>query len=270
MRPSIRSAIADELVETGRLESFKVIDAHGHMSHFRGIHFPNPLAADMVRTLDRCSVEWLVFAHHDALQNPITGNVKAQDAIDAFPDRLLGYYCVNPRYPDDLRRGVEDFDSLRGFAGYKILAKYYDAPITLPACEPLWKHAHEDKLAVLLHTWGGDDCAGWKQVDEIAAKYPEARILMGHSQYGDWDRAIELCKKHKNVYTELCAAYGVNGWIKMAVDAGVEDKIAFGTDLPWFDPMCGIGCVVFADISDTARKKILRDNAAQILERWID
>jgi len=48
------------------------------------------------------------------------------------------------------------------------------------------------------------------------------------------------------------------------VEDGIEDKILFGTDLPWFDPMCGIGCVVFARISETARRKILRENALRL------
>ena len=269
MRPRIRSDIAEEIIETGSLTSFKAIDTHAHMGHFRGIHFPNPMAADMVATCDRAGVEWVACAHHDALQNPETGNPKAQEAIDAFPDRILGYYCVNPNYAEQLAEAVAGFGQLRGFAGYKILAGYYKAPITLPACEPLWRQAHDEKLAVLLHTWGGDTNAGVKQVHEIASRYPEARILMGHSQYGQWDDAIKLCKDHPNVYCELCAAYGVNGVLEKMVNAGIERRVTMGTDLPWFDPQCCIGCVVFADINDTARRRILRDNAAEIYARWI-
>ena len=269
MKPQIDSAIVEELLTTGTLSSFKVIDTHGHMGPYAGIWFPNPEPADMVRTLDRCGVEKLVFSHHDALQNSAAGNRKAQEAIDAFPDRLIGYYAVNPNYPDQLKQAVADFDSLRGFAGYKILAAYYGTPVTEPACEPLWAHAHETKRPVLLHTWGGDPNAGWKQVREIAEKYPGATILMGHSQYGEWDKAIECARDFDNVYCELCAAYSVGGLIQKMVEAGIEDKIAFGTDLPWFDPMYGIGCVVFAHISDTARRKILRDNAVRIFGRWM-
>jgi predicted TIM-barrel fold metal-dependent hydrolase len=269
MKPNARSPIVEELLTTGTLSSFKVIDTHGHMGGFSGIWFPNPEPADMVRTMDRCGVDKLVFSHHDALQNPFTGNQKAQDAIDAFPDRLIGYYAVNPNYPEHLKQAVEGFSSLRGFAGYKILAAYYGTPVTEPACQPLWQHAHEAKLPVLLHTWGGDRCAGWQQVREVAGKYPGATILMGHSQYGDWDKAIECAKDLPNVYCELCAAYSVNGFMQKMVDAGIEDKITFGTDLPWFDPMYAIGCVVFAHISDTARRKILRDNAERIFSRWL-
>ena len=269
MRPTIRSEIAVELLDTGRVQSFRVIDCHGHMGHFRGIYFPKPDAVGMVETLDRCGIEWLAFAHHDAMQDPLTGNKAAQEAIDAFPDRLLGYCAVNPNYPEDVKALVEGFGAFRGFAGYKILAGYYRRPVTHPACVPLWQHAHDNKLAVLLHTWGKDAFAGCEHVDQIAQTYPEARILMGHSQHGDWDGAIDLAKKHRNVYCELCAAYAVNGAVKRLVDGGVEDRILFGTDLPWFDPMHGIGAVAFADISDEARRRILRDNAEELFGRWL-
>ena len=176
---------------------------------------------------------------------------------------------MNPHYAAPLRSAVENFNTLRGFAGYKILAAYYNTAITLDACKPLWEHAHEDGLPVLLHTWGGDACAGCGPVREIAQRYPNARIIMGHAQYGDWDKAIALSREFPNVYCELTAAYAVNGVIAKMVNAGIEDRILFGTDLPWFDPMYAIGCVVFSDISDAARRKILRDNAARIFERWI-
>lgn len=269
MRPRIDSAVAEELLDTGSLASLGVIDTHGHMGGMSGIWFPNGDTDAMLRTMDRCGVELLVFAHHDAMQDSDSGNRKAQEAIDAHPGRLLGYYAVNPNYGQALRRGVESFGELRGFVGYKILASYYKTPITSDVCKPLWEHADAEKLVVLLHTWGGDEFAGWRQVREIAQAYPQVTILMGHSQCGDWDEAIALAADFEGVYCELTAAYAHNGVIRKMVDAGIEDKITFGTDLPWFDPMCGIGSVVFCRISDAARRKILRENAARIFRRWL-
>jgi len=263
MRAKIRSALAEQLLETGGLHGLGVIDSHGHMGPFGGFLMPNAEAADMVRTMDRCGIAWLVFSHHEALQNTIKGNAKAQAAIDMYPRRFRGYYAVNPAYPDWLRAGVENFEQLRGFVGYKILAGYYRTAIDLPACRPLWEQAHEKRLPVLLHTWGGDQYAGPAQVEKIARRYPRAIIIMGHSMYGDWDSAIRLAKRYGNVYCELCAAYAT-GVIRKMVEDGIEDKILFGTDLPWFDPMYGIGCVVFARISETARRKILRENALRL------
>jgi predicted TIM-barrel fold metal-dependent hydrolase len=269
VKPGIQSAIVEELVETGTLRSFKVIDTHGHMGEWSAIHFPNPDPESMLRTMDRCGVEWLAFSHHEALQGLDEGNRKAQAAVAAHPDRYLGYWAVNPNYPDRLRKGVAEFDRLRGFAGYKILAGYYGTPITCAACKPLWEHAQERRLVVLLHTWSNDEFAGAKQVAEIAKAYPDVTILMGHSQYGAWDVAIGLAREFPNVYCELCAAHSAGGAIQKMVDAGIEDKITYGTDLPWFDPMYAIGCVVFTRTTDAVRRKILRGNAERIFARWI-
>ena len=41
-------------------------------------------------------------------------------------------------------------------------------------------------------------------------------------------------------------------------------KITFGTDLPWFDPHYGIGCVLFAHITDDDIHNILHRNAERI------
>jgi predicted TIM-barrel fold metal-dependent hydrolase len=269
MKPDTSSQIVQELLESGRITSFPVIDAHGHMGTWPGIWFPRAHPDRMIATMDRCGVSTLVFSHHNALQDPQTGNEKTQQAVDRFPDRLIGYYGVNAHYPENIRDITNNFSRLRGFAGYKILAGYYQTPITLPDYAPVWAHAHEEKRPVLLHTWGSDICAGCRQVKEIAERYPDVRILMGHSQYGKWDEAITLAKEFPNVYCELTAAGDVNGVVQKMVDDGIEEKVLYGTDLPWFDPMHTIGAIAFCRISDTARKRILHDNAAGIFSRWM-
>ena len=39
----------------------------------------------------------------------------------------------------------------------------------------------------------------------------------------------------------------------------------FGTDLPWFSPLHGIGCVLSAEITDEDRRNILYRNAEKLL-----
>ncbi|MCD6364765.1 MAG: hypothetical protein J7M14_02700 [Planctomycetes bacterium] len=81
MRPQIGSAVAGELLDTGSLASIGVIDTHGHMDGMSGIWFPNGDADAMIRTMDRCGVELLVFSHHDALPDSASNNRKAQEGI---------------------------------------------------------------------------------------------------------------------------------------------------------------------------------------------
>jgi predicted TIM-barrel fold metal-dependent hydrolase len=87
---------------------------------------------------------------------------------------------------------------------------------------------------------------------------------MGHAGYGQWDKAIQVARDHANVYLELTAAYSVRGSIEAMVEGAGSEKITFGTDLPWFDPHYGIGCVLFARITDQDRHNILHGNAERI------
>ncbi|MFC1582700.1 amidohydrolase family protein [Planctomycetota bacterium] len=269
MKPQIESDLVHEFIETGKSADCPVIDTHGHMGPFAGIYFPNASAERMVATLEKCGIRKLFFAHHHAMRDSAVGNLEAEAAIAAFPEQLGGYWAVTPLYPERVKQEVAEFPRHAGFAGFKILAAYYNVPITDPRCAPVWEYAHEDKRPVLVHTWGGDPCAGCPQIAAIAKRYPQARILMGHAQYGDWDAGIEVAKKFPNVYLELTAAYHVSGSIDKMVAGGAQDKIVYGEDLPWFDPMYGIGAVLFADISDEARHAILHTNAERIFERWL-
>ncbi len=78
-------------------------------------------------------------------------------------------------------------------------------------------------------------------VEEVAKQYPEVIILMGHSGYGEWDRAIGVARDYPNVFLELTAAYHANGIIEKMVKGAGSHKMLFGTDLSWFDPHYGIG-----------------------------
>lgn len=269
MKPRISSNIAREFAATGRCEACPVIDTHAHMGPFTGIYMPRHRPEDMVATMNRCGVRKTFFAHHRAMRDSTLGNKDAEEAIARYPDRLSGYWAVTPLYPDRVKNEVADIGNHPGFAGFKILAAYYKVAITDVRCKPVWELAHDEKRPVLVHTWARDQYAGCPQIEEIATNYPGATIIMGHAQYGNWDCGIELARRFDNVYLELTAAYHVNGSVTLMVDSGVQDKILFGEDLPWFNPHYGIGCVVFSRISDEARHDILHRNAERVFERWL-
>jgi len=269
MKPRSASRIVAEFVETGRSASCPVINTHAHMGPYSRIYMPRNRTEDMLATMDRCGIRKTFFAHHRALRDSELGNRDAEEAIARFPDRFSGYWAVTPLYPERVRKEAAELDRHPGFAGFKILAAYYRVAITDPRCKPVWERAHDEQLPVLIHTWGHDGYGDCPHVERIAATYSRATIVMGHAQYGDWDAGIELARRFPNVYLELCAAYHVNGSVTRMVNAGVQDKILYGDDLPWFNPHYGIGCVLFSRISDAARHAILHENAERIFERWL-
>jgi len=128
-----------------------------------------------------------------------------------------------------------------------------------------WRFANERRLPVLAHTWSGSRCDGAEQVRKAAERYPEVRLLLGHSLHGAWDEAAVIAAEFEHVYLELTAVLDDRGPLEHFVAAGLSQKLLFGTDLPWFDPHCGIGAVLSAEISDDDRHDILHRNAERLL-----
>jgi predicted TIM-barrel fold metal-dependent hydrolase len=192
------------------------------------------------------------------------GNMLTAELVAKYPDRFRGYWGVNPNYPDRIERDLARFEDFSGFVGFKFLSDYHKVAISDQRYAPVLEYAQERELPILMHTWGHSGFDGPDLVEKVAQKYPDVTILMGHAGYGQWDKAIQVARDHPNVYLELTAAYSVRGAIEAMVKGAGSAKITFGTDLPWFDPHYGIGCVLFARIAEEDRHNILHRNAERL------
>jgi len=262
------SPLAQEFWEKGYSPSCPVYDMHGHMGPWRSIYFPRAEAADMIRTMDSAGVRMLCFCHHAALFSPDIGNAANVAAVRQFPDRLRAYLAVNPNYPELLLRDLDRFDDYADvYVGLKLLAGYHGKPWDDERYRPAWEFANERGLLVLAHTWGTSSLDGPEMVRKMAPRYPDLRLLLGHSCHGSWDEAISIAKELPNTYLELTAVLDDRGVVERFVRAGLAEKMLFGTDLPWFDPHHGIGSLLSAEISDEDRHLILHRNAEKLLAR---
>jgi predicted TIM-barrel fold metal-dependent hydrolase len=244
-----------------------IYDMHAHMNRFYGIWFPLPSADEMVGSMKRANVRLLCFAPHAALFAPAIGNTTALEAVRRHPDCLRAYLGINPHYPEQIARDLEMFDrEADAFVGIKLLPDYHRVPATAAPYEAALKFADERKLLVLVHTWGGSSCNGAEHMQTLAARYPEITLIMGHSLHSAPQDAIRIAGEFPHVYLDLCALLDNDrGVIEMFAEAGHSERMLFGTDLPWFSPIAGLGCLLSADITDEDRHNILHRNAERIL-----
>ncbi len=261
------SPLIKEFMERGRSESCPVIDMHAHLGPYQGIYFPNPWR-DIIRTMDRCGVRMVVSSSHAALIDT-RENIKMADIVTKYPNRFRAYWVINPNYPERTQREIEQFSEIKGLVGFKFLSDYHKFSLTDPRYELALKYADEHELLILMHTWGNSSYDSPSLVEKLASKYSHVTFLMGHSGYGEWEKSIQVAKDYPNVYLELTAAYAVNGVIDWMVKEVGSHKIVFGTDLPWFDPHYGIGCVIFSRITDKDRHNILHQNAERLIEPYL-
>lgn len=246
----------------------------------------------MLRALRRCGVKRIVCSGHDALMaDPEAGNRLMQAAVDRNPRILSAYWAVNPNYPRLSNRAPQDLEKSRGFVGFKFLPDYHVVPLTDDRYRAALEYADAHRRLVLVHTWGGSPFNSPQMLEQVATKHPDATFLMGHSGYGDWETSVRVARDFPNVYLELTAVYAahdfamqpsgsgtpvalvsclqVNGIIEHMVAVAGSRKIAFGTDMPWYSPHYAAGAILFARISDEARKDILHCNAERLLKELV-
>lgn len=259
------SSIAQQFLQTGRCTDCAVVDLHAHYGHFNGIHMPNHDPAQMIATMDRCGVETIVSSGHTALADMVAGNAEMAEITCAYPGRWYAYSVYNPNYPALARRELELYEARPTFVGLKLHPTMHRYPLTGDAYRPAFEFASARHLMVLSHTWGGSAYDRPELLAQVAERYPDVTLLAGHSGHGEFEACLQVARRFPNVYLELTAAYAVGGLIERMVDEVGAFKIVFGCDLPWFDPHYAIGCVVFAHISDEARRAILRTNALRLL-----
>ncbi len=263
------SAIAREFLAHGRSESCPIIDMHGHYGTFSGIYFPNPHADRMLLSMDRAGVASIVCSSHAGLNEQERGNAEMAQVVREHPGRFYGYRVINPNYPEAAQREVDRYPRDPGFIGFKFHPSGHSYPITGEHYAPVLAYANEHKLIVLSHTWGDSRYDNPDLVAEVAAKYPQAIIIMGHSGYGAWDKTFAIAREHDNIYLDLCAAYRVNGVITRMVNEVGSHRIVFGTDQPWFGPHHCAGAVCFSRITDEDRHNIFHRNAEKLMEPFL-
>ncbi len=258
------SPIVEEYITHGRSADCPVINTHAHFGPYKSIYFPRAAPEQVIHTMDSCGIRWLIASAHAAFVDTDRGNREYAEVIARYPDRLKGYWAINPGYPERVEREVAAFDQFEGFVGFKFLSDYYQYPITGPNYAPALEYANDHGLPILLHTWGGSPYDGPEIVEAAAKKYPNVRLIMGHAGYGEWDLASRVARDYPHVYLELTAAYRVRGALEIMVGTAGSQKITFGDDHPWFDPRYGIGGVLFAEINDDDRRNILYRNAERL------
>jgi predicted TIM-barrel fold metal-dependent hydrolase len=288
MDPLIPSPIAREYLAQGRSTSCPIIDVHGHMGPYHSIYLPWSSAEQMRHSMELCGVTRIVCSHHTALAYDMErGNARMQEAVDAYPDQFLGYWLINPNYPDIIEKDLHNFDQTRGFVGFKLWADYHHVPVTSPKYAPALEYADEHGLVQMVHTWGDSPFDAPGLVAELAERYPRAQFLMAHSGHGDFETAVSLARDMPNLYLDLTSvpnphdfsmmAEGslmlqatlstpsVGGIIEYMVGTAGSKKVVFGSDSPWYSQHYHAGAVLFARISDEARHDILHRNAERLL-----
>lgn len=244
-----------------------IIDAHTHMGPYFNFHIPDNSDSGMISVMDRLGISVACTSPHAGITADFKlGNDITIQAMHNYPGRFWGYITINPNYPELIAEELERCYSA-GMRGIKLHPSLHSYPADGKNLRPVWEYAEQRAMPVLVHTWYGTRECSPRMFDRLADEYPSVNILLGHSggTLEGFDEAIEVAKRHENVFLETCCSSVFYGQVERFVREVGAEKIIYGSDMPFVNANAQIGKILYAKISDEERRLILGLNMARIM-----
>jgi hypothetical protein len=234
--------------------SLKICDAHVHLGNsgpWQPYMNPTIHVDELIRLFDKYSIERaIVFPNPNVGDKyPETNNYIAK-CCKKYPKRLVGFGRVDPRREDAIKELNRIKNSL-GLAGLKLQPMVECFRSDHPFFKKFFQKTNELNLPILFHSGDGFSSPGL--ILKIAKRYPTLPIILGHLR----ESAIGALKECENVYVETSGT--LPDFIELSVDIN-EDRILFGSDVPYYRYPTQIAIVEAAEISQKAKRKIFFEN----------
>jgi predicted TIM-barrel fold metal-dependent hydrolase len=153
-----------------------------------------------------------------------------------------------------------------------------------PSLGPVYEIMVERNLPVISH--GGLDIANPdpsytrpSAFDGVAERYPGLNLVIAHLGNNFFDESVQMAAKYPNIFFDTSAVIpgDENGEplikgnalsnleaVELIRNIGVE-RVMFGTDYPWFNPIWDLKRFLKLDFSETEKEALLGGNAKRIL-----
>ena len=243
-----------------------IIDAHAHITRAED-------AAKIIRSAARSGIERIMvsslgttgYIAYPTPQEFVPANSSVIEAIEAFPNNILGLCYVNPQFP---KESLEELDRCIGDGPMVGIKLWVAAKASDVSVEPIARKAIELDVPILQHAWNKatgnlKDESDTHDIVILARKFPELRIQMAHL-HGAGFKGIADIAPIANICVDTCGGDPEAGIVEYAVrEIGVE-RILFGTDAPGRGFAVQLGKIAGANISEQEKEMILWKNAERI------
>lgn len=263
--------------------SLSAIDVHGHYGVYIQEDKPelyNRLmtgdAAEVVRRASAVQIGVTIVSPLSALlprckADAVAGNIEAARTVAQTPG-LKQYVVIDPRRPETYVQ-AEKMLGQPQCVGIKIHPEEHGYPIREYGAR-IFEFAARRRAVVLTHSSEQNSLA--EDFIPWADEFPEVRLILAHIGCG-WDgdvthqvRAIQK-SRHGNVFADTSSARSIMpGLIEWAVSEIGAERVLFGTDTPLYSTAMQRARINHADLSDAAKRLILRDNAVRLFGPKLD
>jgi len=233
-------------------------------------------AEDLIRWMDKYGIDISVTTTPPPAigQNYANSNKIVYEATQKYPDRILGFYRVNPWFKEEeierAKTAIKDWN-FKGFLlnpfhdSYGLIGFNLDKPEdpfnVNPLLCPVLDLATKLDVPVFIHTGDSSFCPP-DAIPKIAKTYPMLTLMT------ELTAAIK-CLDTKNVifgtYPLRGGHEGIDMGLKLASTL-IPDRVLFTTNCPFGYPEFELRVIELTGIESEARRKIMSDNAKIFLK----
>jgi len=251
----------------------QIVDVHIHPDNWENLAAPTAMAELMLQHMNRFDVSVSgilgVVDPGQSAQEVTKSNDQTRQTVQAAPDRLYGLCFVNPALTGtEVKAELDRCLAQPEFRGIKL---EFDLHCRDPKMSVVMEAAIQYNVPVLHHTWyinlwdypnpeRQKNRSESHDVAWLARRYPEARIVMAHMEGSEF-RGILDVEDCPNVWIDTSGAQPFTGCLEYAVSRIGADRILYGSDLFGRSLHSQLGRIYGAKIPESARTKILGENA---------
>ena len=244
-----------------------IIDCHSHMGPGWLAWWKNEVTEEgFIRDyMDEYGIDKACINYWAIYHAPDEGNDYIAEFVKRYPDRLIGFACIVPRWyktaVQEVERAVNELD-MKGLKLHPTANAWHaNSPLVYPVIEK----AIELNLPMLFHS-GKDEYSHPHNLGELAKRYPEAVFIMGHMGEEAVIEGIEVARQYENIFLDTTGSYNLYRILHRAIDRVGEDRIVFGSDFPAYNPGPEIAKVRDVGLTDRQVEKIMGENMARLLK----
>jgi len=239
----------------------KICDAHVHLGRsgpWQPYMNPTIYVDELISLFDKYNVEQaIVFPNPNVGDEYPKMNDYIAKSVKKYPKRLIGFGRVDPRREDAIKELIRIKNGLH-LTGIKLHPMVECFRPDHPFFEKFFNKTNALNLPILFHSGDGFSSPGL--ILKIAKKYPKLPIILAHLR----EASVNALKECENVYVETSGT--LPDFIELSVDVD-ENRILFGSDIPYYRYPTQIAIVEAAENSQKSKRKIFYENFQKLFNK---
>lgn len=228
-----------------------IIDSHAHVifpveKHIelmdeagvdKTILFSTSMHPEVTKTLDEFEKELnklyeIISGQKNAIETRIASIKEQGEVINKYPSRFYGFGSVPIGLDyDKTASWIEEYVIKNRFIG---LGEFSVATGQVKSLESVFQASHDfSNLPIWIHAFWPLNLNDIKEIFDLAQKYTNVPVIIGHLGGINWLDVIKMAKGTKNVYVDLSAFYATVA-LGMTIKE-LPEKCLFSADIPYGD-----------------------------------